>query len=102
MYVFEDCISLIVINVNSENEYLISNEGILFNKDKSELIQYPKAKTETSYTIPSEVKIIKEESFYGNEKFIRFLILFFGAGKKGKKHAIMAARITHFHYICNR
>ena len=39
--VFEDCISLIVINVNSENEYLISNEGILFNKDKTELIQYP-------------------------------------------------------------
>ena len=41
MNVFEDCISLSSINVDSENEYLISNEGILFNKDKTELIQYP-------------------------------------------------------------
>ena len=35
MNVFEVCISLIVINVNSENEYLISNEGILFNQNQS-------------------------------------------------------------------
>ena len=41
MNLFEDSISLSSINVNSENEYLISNEGILFNTDKTELIQYP-------------------------------------------------------------
>jgi hypothetical protein len=41
MNVFEDCKSLSTINVKSENEYFISIEGILFNHDKSELIQYP-------------------------------------------------------------
>ena len=59
MNVFEDCISLIVINVNSENEYLISNEGILFNKDKTELIQYPIGNSRTSYTIPEETETIR-------------------------------------------
>ena len=52
MNVFEVCTSLIAINVNSENEYLISNEGILFNKDKTELIQYPIGNERTNYTIP--------------------------------------------------
>ena len=41
MNVFEDCRSLSTINVNSENEYFISNEGVLYNHDKTELIQYP-------------------------------------------------------------
>ena len=59
MNVFEDCISLIVINVNSENEYLISNEGILFNKDKTELIQYPIGNSRTNYTIPEETETIR-------------------------------------------
>ena len=38
--VFENC-KEIKIEIEDENEYLISNEGILFNKNKSELIQYP-------------------------------------------------------------
>ena len=62
MYVFEDCISLIVINLNSENEYLISNEGILFNKDKTELIQYPIGNSRTNYTIPEETETIRIRS----------------------------------------
>ena len=59
MNVFEICTSLIVINVNSENEYLISNEGILFNQDKTELIQYPIGNQRTKYTIPKEIERIR-------------------------------------------
>ena len=59
MNVFEDCNSLSLFNVNSENEYLISNEGILFNKNKSELIQYPIGNQRTSYTIPEEKERIR-------------------------------------------
>ena len=59
MNVFEVCTSLIAINVNSENEYLISNEGILFNKDKTELIQYPIGNSRTNYTIPEETETIR-------------------------------------------
>ena len=43
----------------SENEYLISNEGILFNKDKTELIQYPIGNSRTNYTIPEETETIR-------------------------------------------
>ena len=59
MNVFEVCTSLIAINVNSENEYLISNEGILFNTDKTELIQYPIGNSRTNYTIPEETETIR-------------------------------------------
>ena len=38
---------------------MISNEGILFNKDKTKLIQYPIGNQRTSYTIPKETEIIR-------------------------------------------
>ena len=38
---------------------MISNEGILFNKDKTELIQYPIRNQRTSYTIPEETETIR-------------------------------------------
>ena len=62
MNVFEDCNSLSLFNVNSENEYLISNEGILFNQNKSELIQYPIGNQRTNYTIPEETETIRIRS----------------------------------------
>ena len=56
--VFENC-EEIKIEIEDENEYLISNEGILFNKDKTELIQYPIGNSRTNYTIPEETKRIR-------------------------------------------
>ena len=38
--VFENCTE-VKIEIEDENEYLISNKGVLFNQNKSELIQYP-------------------------------------------------------------
>ena len=59
MNVFEDCTSLSSINVNSQSEYLISNNGVLFNHDKTELIQYPIGNQRTNYTIPEETETIR-------------------------------------------
>ena len=59
MNVFEECTSLSSINVNSENEYLISNEGVLFNHNKSELIHYSIGNQRISYTIPEETETIR-------------------------------------------
>ena len=39
------------IVVDSENAYLLSEDGVLFSRDKTELITYPAAKTDASYTV---------------------------------------------------
>ncbi len=61
---FEFCESLTSITVNSDNEYYSSNEdGVLFNKDKTTLIQYPIGNTRKKYTIPDSVTSINEGAF---------------------------------------
>ena len=62
-YAFSWCDNLCEINVSFDNEYFSSEDGVLFNKDKTELLRYPFAKENTSYTIPNSVKIICEEAF---------------------------------------
>lgn len=53
---FGNCIGLTSISVDSANTAYSSDEhGVLFNKDKSTLVQYPIGNTRTSYTIPAGV-----------------------------------------------
>ena len=62
---FSDCGSLTSITVDSNNQYYSSDEyGVLFNKNKTELIKYPKGNTRTSYTIPDSVTIVDDKAFY--------------------------------------
>ncbi len=51
------------INVSSDNKNYSSLDGVLFNKDKSLLIQYPTCNLRTSYSIPKGVKNIGQDSF---------------------------------------
>ena len=60
---FFSCASLEKINVDENNENYASVDGVLFNKDKTELIAYPAGKKETSYTIPASVKTIGKSAF---------------------------------------
>ncbi len=53
--VFSWCDNLVNINVADDNTAYCSVDGVLFNKNKTELVQYPAGKTETSYTIPNGV-----------------------------------------------
>ena len=62
-YAFEGCTGLKSINVASDNDCFSSNNGVLFNKEKTELIKYPEGKSETSYTIPNSVTSIGESAF---------------------------------------
>ena len=55
--VFFICSSLTAINVETNNPNYCSVEGVLFNKDKTALIQYPVGKQGT-YTIPDSVTYI--------------------------------------------
>lgn len=48
------CIALTEINVVNGSEYFSNVDGVLFNADKTELIQYPPGKTDVQYVFPSE------------------------------------------------
>ena len=60
---FLGCTSLTSINVARGNNYYSGNNGVLFNKKKTELIRYPEGKSQTSYTIPNSVTSIGEMAF---------------------------------------
>ncbi len=57
IYAFEGCNSLTVISVDNSNANYSSEDGVLFNKEKNTLIEYPAGKSE-SYTIPNSVTSI--------------------------------------------
>lgn len=62
---FVNCTSLISINVSTNNNYYCSENGVLFNKDKTKLIQYPVGKTNNQYTVPKGVTEIRDGAFIG-------------------------------------
>ncbi len=56
------------IIVSEENpNYSTDEYGVLFNKDKTILVRYPRANRSTEYTIPDSVITINEHAFNGNE-----------------------------------
>ena len=57
------CAKLENINVSADNKAYSSENGVLFNKDKTELIRYPEAKVGDSYTVPSSVVSIATFAF---------------------------------------
>ena len=61
---FSDCSSLTSITVESGNQNYSSYNGVLFNKNKTELIEYPRGNTRTSYTIPNGVTSIGKYAFW--------------------------------------
>ncbi len=61
---FLECNSLTNISVDINNNYYSSDkDGILFNKDKTVIVQYPAGKEMTNYSIPDNVKKIGDYAF---------------------------------------
>jgi hypothetical protein len=60
---FGDCDSLTTINVGTSNSAYTSENGVLYNKDKTFLHTYPKGKTAVSFTIPNNVTSIEDYAF---------------------------------------
>ncbi len=66
-YTFDDCPSLSSITVTSGSGNYSSQDGVLFNRDKTELVRFPEGKSGT-YTIPSSVSSISGFAFKNCEK----------------------------------
>ena len=64
--VFYKCDRLPEFRVAEENTAYTTADGVLYTKDKSTLIAYPKQKTDTSFTIPDGVKSIQPAAFSEN------------------------------------
>jgi hypothetical protein len=60
-----DCPSLTTIEANYSKAYS-SSEGVLYNKDKTQLIFYPRGKT-GAFTVPGSVWEIAPYAFYGSK-----------------------------------
>lgn len=61
---FYGCESLANITVDKNNQYFSSDDfGVLFNKDKTTLIQYPAGNTRSSYIIPNSVTSVSSAAF---------------------------------------
>lgn len=58
-----NCPQLESISVAEENQNYSAQDGVLFNKDKTELLLYPTKKSQTAYTVPSSVTTLANGAF---------------------------------------
>ena len=61
--VFSGCKGITEFTVDHENPILSAQDGVLFNKDKTCLVQYPLGSSRTEYTIPKDVSSIGCSAF---------------------------------------
>lgn len=61
--VFSCCRNLTTIKVSEYNNNYCSENGVLFNKNKTKLIQYPEGRTDETYLIPDSVISIGGTAF---------------------------------------
>ena len=61
--IFEDCTGLRNISVHENNAVYCSQDGVLFNKEKTDLLHYPINKADRSYAIPDGVTYVSSKGF---------------------------------------
>lgn len=62
---FSGCSSLLNITVSPGNQKFFCNDGVLYNIDSTELIQYLAGRKATSFTVPFTVNKIDSFAFWG-------------------------------------
>jgi len=65
---------LVSINADLNNSAFSSEDGVLFNKAKTELIRYPAGKTDVTYTVPKSVTTIKSRAFADSKSLTSVII----------------------------
>lgn len=67
LYSFSGCSKLEEINIDDENEFYTSDDGVVFNKSKTELLIFPNGK-EGDYVVPDTVQEFAFNVFYNAGK----------------------------------
>ena len=70
---FSSCVGLLSFDVDAGNRSYCSVDGVLYNYDKTLLLQYPSAK-EGAYVIPNGVRVIAEYAFNYAEELTEITI----------------------------
>lgn len=61
---FEYCWSLLNIEVDEDNQWYASKDGILYNKEMTKFLCYPAGRQDSVYEIPSNVAEVSSEAFF--------------------------------------
>ncbi|MBQ9898904.1 MAG: leucine-rich repeat domain-containing protein [Ruminococcus sp.] len=64
---FSGCRALREINITGTGVSYSSENGVLYNSDKTTLIAYPAGRTDKKFTAPKSVKTISQSAFYNAE-----------------------------------
>ena len=73
--VFYKCENLVKITVNSNNtSYSSDSTGVLYDRKKSELIQFPAGKADTTYIMPDTVESINDFAFAGSKNLTGIIV----------------------------
>ena len=67
-YCFSNCSQLSSISVDKDNENYSSLDGVLYNKNKTELIRYPACKNAESFNMPESLIVIDDDAFAYSRK----------------------------------
>ena len=66
--VFAGATSLKTISVNAKNPYFFANDGVLYNKASTKLIQYAAGKDDEVFDMPFSVEKVAPYAFWGADK----------------------------------
>ena len=72
--IFNDCKKLTHITVKSGNSNYVDEDGILYDKEKKHLMQYPVGREITTFNIPENVSRIGDYAFGGCEKLTEIIL----------------------------
>lgn len=71
---FLHCTSMKNIYVDENNTILSSEDGVLFNKDKTILLKYPEGRSQSEYEINSCVQRIEDWAFWGAVNLVNVVV----------------------------
>lgn len=92
---FSECKKLTEFVVSEDNRfYLADDEGVLYNKEKTEILMYPKNKTNSEYVVPDTVENVGVKAFSDCEKLTRVTLP--SAVKNIKNDAFASCRKLEF------
>ena len=71
---FSGCLSIESIEVEEGNPEICSVDGVLFSKNKTTLVGYPKASPRKTYSVPDGVTAVSDGAFYASQNLQKIVL----------------------------